>query len=574
MKAHNASPDDGDKPYALNISVPERDDQYYNGSLAPKLRGKTFLAVSSVCVIYMAQLITLVGVGAQGQTIAAHFNGSSNEVWFSASITLLTVVLGPIISQMADYMGRKVFLVSLTLCGAAGSIIVARASSMNMVIGGFCVIGIAFGVQPLLHTVTSEVLPRRWRGVAQATDMVSICSGTIFGLLLGGALNRTNDPHKEGFRSYFLINMAWYATATILTFFAYDPPALPKQKQYSMKEKIAMLDWVGYFFLASGLLLFSMGLSWSNHPYQWSDPHVSTTFAIGVFLLLCLAAYEVSLKKDGLFHHRLFNGNRNFAISILCVFCEGLVFFSANTYFPFETSTLYDSDALFVGLRYGITSLTALVSSILTGWYCAAYRRIRWVTVLAFSLHVIFFICMATSNGNSNTAVWCYPILLGTSLGMALTTLVTVAQLSTPPELISSASGLIIAIRSVGATVGIVIFATLFNNETAKMFSNIADVVVPMGLPSDFIQQFTNALTTKNETALHSIPNINPAIIEAGTGSILDTYVTAFRTVWIAGGCFTALSVVFAAFLLDPRDEFNSHIDAPLEPHVENADVA
>jgi hypothetical protein len=52
--------------------------------------------------------------------------------------------------------------------GSVGSLIVSRATSMSMVIAGTGVIGIAFGAQPLLHAVASEVLPRRWRSWAQA----------------------------------------------------------------------------------------------------------------------------------------------------------------------------------------------------------------------------------------------------------------------------------------------------------------------------------------------------------------------------------------------------------------------
>ncbi|KAK0628355.1 hypothetical protein B0T17DRAFT_614287 [Bombardia bombarda] len=105
-------------------------------------------------------LVSLVGAGAQGQTIAAHFHSSGSAVWFQSPITITTVVLGPIVVQ-ADYWGRKWFLVILTLFGAVGSLIVAQAESINTAIAGFSVIRIAFSVQPLLHVVTSEVLPRR-----------------------------------------------------------------------------------------------------------------------------------------------------------------------------------------------------------------------------------------------------------------------------------------------------------------------------------------------------------------------------------------------------------------------------
>lgn len=64
---------------------------------------------------------------------------------------------------------------------------------------------------------------------------------------------------------------------------------------------------------------------------------------------------------------------------------------------------------------------------------------------------------MASSTKDSSKAVWGYPVLLGWGLGMCLILLVTVAQLSTPPELIATASGLIISVRSLGGTVGIAV---------------------------------------------------------------------------------------------------------------------
>jgi MFS family permease len=310
--------------------------------VAPRLHAKTFLAVLAVGLIYFAQLVTLVGAGAQGQTIAGHFNGASRVVWFTAPITILTVVLGPPVSQAADYWGRKWFLCILTSFGAIGSVIVARATSMNMAIAGFTVIGISFGAQPLLHTVTSEVLPRRWRGYGQACNMVSNCLGSICGLLVGGALNRSNDPTSNGFRNYFYMTMGWYVLAVVLTFFSYDPPETEKQREYRGRtmDKLRTLDWIGYFLLAAGLVLFCVGLSYSKNPYPWSDPQVSATFAVGLVFAVALVVYETWFKKDGMFHHGLFKRGRNFPVSLFCVFAEGVAFFAANTYFAFQVCLL------------------------------------------------------------------------------------------------------------------------------------------------------------------------------------------------------------------------------------------
>jgi len=62
---------------------------------------------------------------------------------------------------------------------------------------------------------------------------------------------------------------------------------------------------------------------------------------------------------------------------------------------------------------------------------------------------------MAGATLSSSVAVWVYPAILGIGIGFSLTCLVAVAQLSTPPELISTTSGLIISIRSLGGSVAL-----------------------------------------------------------------------------------------------------------------------
>jgi MFS family permease len=183
----------------------------------------------------------------------------------------MTTILGPIVAQASDYWGRKVFLVVLSATGAIGAIVIARASSMGMIIAGFSIIGIAFSVQPLLHAVASEVLPRRLRSWAQA--------------------------------------------------------------------------------------------------------------------------------------------------------------------------------------------------SLFTGLYCATTRQVRWGTLAGFSLFAFFFATMASATRSSSVPVWGYSVFVGSGIGISLVLLITVAQLSTPPELIATASWLIISVRSLGGTIGIAICELLMSSH-------------------------------------------------------------------------------------------------------------
>lgn len=270
-------------------------------------------------------------------------------------MAILTVVLGPIVSQAADYWGRKWFLVGLSFSGALGALVTALATSMNMLIAGCCLIGTAFGMQPLLHAVVSEVLPRAWRGWAQSIVMMSNALGLFGGLVIGGGLNRGGDP--DGFRYFFYIGMAFFLATGIICIFAYRPPQRELQK-LPFADKLAKLDFVGYGLLGSGLVLFCLGLSYSQNPYPWSDPHVSAPFAIGLALAIALCVYEYKFKTDGMFHHGLFKRNRNFAISLLCIFCEGIGFFAANQYFAYQvrssSAPISDSSSHSSHTKYGV----------------------------------------------------------------------------------------------------------------------------------------------------------------------------------------------------------------------------
>jgi len=201
----------------------------------------------------------------RAQDIAKVVGGSSDSIWLTSAIAIFTVVLSPPVSQAADYWGRRWFLVILTFCGVIGSIVVARATTMNMAIAGQCVSGLSYGVQPLLHAVTSEVLPRKYRPFAQAADNVAVALGGLVGLLVGGAMTR--NGHPEGFRNYWYFCTAVYAIASLLCLVFYNPPPLPTQLGLTQLEKLQKLDWIGYFFLTAGLVLFCVGLSWSQNPY-------------------------------------------------------------------------------------------------------------------------------------------------------------------------------------------------------------------------------------------------------------------------------------------------------------------
>jgi len=434
--------------------------------------------------------------------------------------------------------------VSFSFISALGSLLVAQSTSINMAIGGCCVLGCGFGAQPLLHVVSSEVLPRRWRSWGQAADIASNSVGGLLGMYVGAALKRTNDPASKGFRHFNYMTMALFLASGLLCMVVYNPPPQPLQKELVLRQKLGRLDWGGYFLITVGLTLFSVGLSSFESPYEWSDPHVSAVWAVGMVFLCGLGLYETKFKKDGMFHHGLFSGNRNFTIACVCVFVDGIAFFGANTYFAFQIIVMYtNGDTVLAATAYSTLFYAAAVFAVLTGWYCARTKTVRLATVASNVISTVFFVCMATANRHSGKAVWGYPPIIGVGMGMSLLTLVTAAQLSTPPELISIASGIFISLRSVGATIGVVVFNALFSAAMKQLGANVARAVGG-GLAPAQIGKLAAALLTQDKDALASIPGITPTIIQVGREALLDTYAVAFSRVWTAGACALALATI------------------------------
>lgn len=365
---------------AVDSSIKKPDSgEYGSGQSSPDIpisgvSTLTYLATFACNLIYLAQTWCLVGVGLVriqlqhyvhmeshptetltvvfvllqlGIAITTQFNAAAQTSWLTTSIAICLAVLGPIFCHIADYWGRKWLLVIMgSFLGTAGALILARATNIGMALSGTCLIGISFGGQPVLHAVASEVLPRRWRGWSQGALMCFSCVGAFVALVVGGLFSRSGG--RDGFRSYFYIGAALYFIAGALLLFVYKPS--PRDLQtLPLREKLSKLDWVGYGLLTGGLVLFCVGLSFSRNPYPWSSPVVYAPFAVGIILMICLGFYEWKVKTDGILHHGLFQKSRNFPLTLICLFCEGLAFMGANAYLASEvrsntgtgTSALY-----------------------------------------------------------------------------------------------------------------------------------------------------------------------------------------------------------------------------------------
>lgn len=297
----------------------------------------------------------------------------------------------PVLNHDADCVikrGRKWFLVISCAFAVVGSIIVSRATNIDMALAGNALASISTSAQPLLFAVASEILPRRWRPAAQGGVTGIFAVAAIIGLLMGSALTKSNP---SGWRIVWYFNTGCFAFTTLILLFLYNPPPRAEQINFTLREKLKKLDWVGIIMLPVAVTILCIGLTWSQNPFSWKNAHVLAPFVVGFVLVICLALYEGFIKKDGLFHHGLFKNDRNFAISCFLIFTEGMAFFVANSYVPLEVSVVFETDSVLVSLNFAIVFIGAIVGSIIASIYCSWSRQLRWPLVISYVGFVLFY---------------------------------------------------------------------------------------------------------------------------------------------------------------------------------------
>ncbi|KAK6387627.1 hypothetical protein LTS17_000896 [Exophiala oligosperma] len=526
---------------------------------------KVFFLMLALGSQYICQMLFIVGAGVYSRSIAAVVGGAAISSWPSACVVIVPAAFVLPVAQAADYFGRKWLLVVPTFVGFIGSIVVAKASTMQMAIVGFALGGVAFGPQPLLHAVASEVMPRKYRSYAQAALNTSISIGSMLSLVIGGALTENNPA---GFRTYWYICAGIFVVSTVLLATLYNPAPRDLQVLLTLSQKLKSLDWMGYFLFDAGLVLFCLGLSYSQNPFSWQNAHVVAPFAIGCAILVALFVYEWKIKKDGLFHHNLFK-HRNFVITLVGVWIEGFAFMAANVYFPYSMEIIEAGkvSSFRVLLCYTVAFAFLLVAAFGMGAWIYYTRRVRIQAMVSFIGFLIFFVLMATMHADEpESHFWGFICFYGLGLGSCVITLYTTAQLSTPPELISLTSGLLGSIRSVGGSVGVAVHTAIFTNGlTANLFPKVTAAVVPLGVSQETVAPLIAALQAGNAAALAKLPGVTGQVIAAAGLALKKAYLVGFRNVFICGAAFAFFGIILAFFLIDPKDQFNARIDAPLE---------
>lgn len=92
---------------------------------------------------------------------------------------LMQSVLCPIVGRLSDVFDRKYLASSLLAVATIGSIVSAKAETINTLIGGGILIGVGLASLGIIVAIPAEVLPLKYRAIANGANFMGGAFGGL-----------------------------------------------------------------------------------------------------------------------------------------------------------------------------------------------------------------------------------------------------------------------------------------------------------------------------------------------------------------------------------------------------------
>ena len=156
------------------------------------------------------------------------------------------------------------FFITGSCIALIGSIIGATANTINAIVGAEVFIGLASAFQISFFWTISELVPMRWRYIANGFCYFISLPTNPMAPKVAFAFQETNVRWRGSF--YFMI--ALNAVSVLCWYFFYHPPTFKMLHRKKLaKDLLKSFDWIGLFLCSGGLTLIILGLQWGGQLY-------------------------------------------------------------------------------------------------------------------------------------------------------------------------------------------------------------------------------------------------------------------------------------------------------------------
>ncbi|RAH54316.1 TRI12-domain-containing protein [Aspergillus piperis CBS 112811] len=439
---------------------------------------------------------------------------SADISWVSLTYTLTIAVGLTLIGGTTDiFLGRRYIFIGGGVLGTVGSIVCARADSVNTLIGDMTLIGLAASTRVSYFYVVAELVPMKYRFAANSLMYIFTTPGRAFAPAIGESLVRTTSA---GWRGVFYVLIAINAVVLLCFTLFYWPPTF--QEKHDSQRKwayVRQFDYFGTLLFVSALALFLMGLSWGGSRYPWLSSYVVATIVVGGLSFIAFILWEwYGPTRQPLVPMRMLR-DLQWTAAVITSGLGSSLYYGLAIVWPSMVSLIYAS---------GNSVPDSLLSS-LVGAGCIATLAIAG----------ILFACVATCTVDSHDRA-CWLVAFGTFFagwveGLSLPT--TTLALGDQDEL-GTGCGFGDSIRFSITTVVTAIYNVIITTRS---------------LPPEAIQTLIAALSAGQ--APTTVVGVTPGLGARALQAFKEANIQAYRTVFFSTIAVTGLGLVATLLLPD-----------------------
>jgi EmrB/QacA subfamily drug resistance transporter len=500
------------------------------GSISDKLDKDVLLVAGVVVLGAIMSILDITVVSVAQPAFQQVFSASPAQVaWTMTGYTLALASVIPLTGWAADRFGTKRLYMLAVGLFAAGSVLCAAASSIEMLVAFRVLQGLGGGMlMPLGMTIMTRAAGPERIGRVMAVLGVPMLLGPIFGPILGGWLIDIASWHW-----IFLINLPLGLLAL-----AYAAVVLPADRPTPSES----FDFVGMLLLSPGLALFLYGVS--SVPGEgtvWAakvlvPAAVGLALVVGFVLRTLFRSPEHPLMDLRLFRHRALS------VAVIAMSLFAIAFFGASLLFPSYFLQVRGESTLHAGLLLAPQGLGAMLTmpaaGILTDKIGPGKIVLAGITTIVVGMAMFTQVGVDTSYNYLLGALF----VMGLGMGATMMPIMTSALQSLKDHEIARGSTLMNITQQVAASIGTALFSVLLTNG----FNG-----------SDAVGQFRAA--AESPRGLRSLTD--PTVVPRALADMADS----FAGVFVVATVLVALCLVPAVLL--PRRKASAPSEAELIVH-------